>query len=85
VVEKPVVPEPCRVGTPPNLPDVEFVVGTDGTRELLATTPEELALLAAWVTGIAEWRDRVEACPFVQFTLGDIRAAMGVTGDKNAH
>ncbi len=76
MVEKPVTPEPCRVGQPPDFPDVDFVVGTDGTRELVATTPEELALLAAWVTAVADWRDRVEACPFVQLTNGDIREAL---------
>jgi hypothetical protein len=75
-VEKPVLPEPCRVGKPADLPEIDFVVGTDGTRELLATTPEELALLAAWVVNVAEWRDRVAACPFVQFVSGDLREAM---------
>lgn len=69
-------PEPCRVGKPPLVPDVEFVAGTDGTRELVATTPEELGALAAWLVATFEWQKTVEACPFVQFTLGDIRKAM---------
>lgn len=81
MVERPVTPEPCRVGKPPAMPDVAFVAGTDGTREMAATTPEELSALAAWVVANHEWQLTVKACPFVQLTQGDIRKAMGVGGD----
>lgn len=86
VVEKPVTPEPCRPGAPPEMPDVAFfglvAPGPDGTEgQFAATTVQELSLLAAWVVAQAEWRDRVAACPFVQLTNGDIREAMGVNAD----
>lgn len=71
------------MGEPPDLPDVSFFPVTapapDGTGDPLqfaATTAEELALLAAWVTGMAEWEATVKGCPFVQYTLPDIRTAM---------
>jgi hypothetical protein len=76
VIERPVTPEPCRPGKPPELPDIEFVVATDGTRELAGTTPAELSALAAYVVADHEWHTRVAACPFIQLTGGDIRAAM---------
>lgn len=85
LVEKPVLPEPCRVGEPPDLPPVEFVAcsfDAEGNLSAACTSPAELDSLAVWVTALGEWVGDVRSCPFVQFTRGDIRKAMGVEGDS---
>lgn len=80
VVEKPVPVkvEPCHLGPVPNLADVNFVrcqsVDEAGdTVDVPCTTPQELATLAAWVSAMADWVDRVDSCPYVvKLTLADL-------------
>jgi hypothetical protein len=65
-VEVPVMPEPCRVPAFPELP-----------AEASPFTPTGIALTAAWMVSVDEWRTAVLECPFIQTDAGpDIRDSL---------
>lgn len=70
VVEKPVPVKvtPCHVGPMPVMGEIEFVgctLDAEGNIPAACTSPQELSLLAAWVTAMADWVSHVKACPYV--------------------
>src|SRR5215207_1845658 len=68
VVEKPVPAAKCHISAIPEFPRVSFsrldVQSEAGERRVMAmTTGEELALLANWLTTMADWVGDVSECP----------------------
>lgn len=76
-IRVPVRPEPCGAPAFPDLmvtPEAFTPVDSngDGEVDVLVIAPDDVALLAAWVVGVAEWHDAVAACPYLR-TGPDLR------------
>ncbi len=68
VVDRPIPVAKCHIAAVPEFPRVSFQpletqTETGEKRTLALTTGEELALLANWLTTMADWVGDVSECP----------------------